>query len=442
MSLLELLRLAIHNLLRMRARVVMTAIGVVIGTAAVVILMSLGEGLQRESLRGIEQMGSLTELQVFPNFALPGGGAAPAGPQAPARRALLTDNVLAEFRKLEGVSGVVPQLRFEGGNMELRVNRMLSGGANMIGMPADQIDKLGYAVATGTLRLTPGTMVIGWRVGEQFFDPVNPPRYDPSRPYVQPRYELYGKTMSLILNKQAEDGKPVERVVRMRVAAVLKEAGNERDSMIYVSQNDLVDINQWFGGRRPNFTRDGYPQAIVRAATVRDAERLIAQIKERGFQIFSPLEFIKQIQQTFAVIQAVLGGIGAIALIVAAFGIANTMVMAIYERTREIGLMKAVGASDRDVLLVFLIEAASIGLLGGIFGVLFGWLAGEAVSSILSGVLAQGAPPGGTPPDVVIMPGWLPPFAIAFATLIGLLSGLYPAVRATRLDPIVALRQQ
>jgi putative ABC transport system permease protein len=437
MSLFELFRLVAHNLLRMRARVFMTAIGVVIGTAAVVILMSLGEGLQQESMRGLEQMGSLNEIQVFPSF---GGG--PGSPQAPANRAVLNERALGNLREIEGVQAVAPQIRFEGGQVELKLNRLRGFGGNMIGMPAEQFAKFGFDVMTGTSRLSVGSIVVGARVGEQFFDPNKPPKYEPGKPYDPPRYPLFGKTIQMKLAKVAEDGKQVERTVKVRVVGVLKESGGERDGAMYLAQNELVDINQWFSGRRINLNREGYGQVLVRVRSIEDVEPAIKRIKELGFQTFSPLEIVEQIRQTFAIVQAVLGGIGAIALIVAAFGIANTMVMAIYERTREIGLMKAVGASDRDVLLVFLLEAATIGLLGGLFGVLVGWLGGEGIGSILAGVTSQGAPPDAPRPDVVIMPLWLPIFAVIFATLIGLISGLYPAVRATRLDPIVALRQQ
>jgi putative ABC transport system permease protein len=438
MSLLELLRLAVQNLLRMRARVAMTALGVVIGTAAVVILMSLGEGLQRESLRGIEQMGSLTEVQVYPNF---GGPSAPGAPALPGGRAVLNEKTLTQMRAIEGVQGVIPFFRPDQTG-EIKVNRLQGYPGNFVGLPPDQVASMGFEVPTGTARLGSGQVIIGARVGEQFFDPLNPPKFEPNKPFVPVRHDLFGRTLAMKLIKTGEDGKSIERVVKFRVVGVIKESGGERDGTIYAALNDVMDINQFFSGRRPNLARDGYQQVIVRTKSVNEAEQVSVRIKELGFSTFSPLEIIKQVRQTFAVVQAVLGGIGAIALLVAAFGIANTMVMAIYERTREIGLMKAVGASDRDVLLVFLVEAAAIGLLGGIFGVLVGWLGGEAVGGLLSGVLTQGAPPGQAPPDVVIMPGWLPAFAIAFATLIGLLSGLYPAVRATRLDPIVALRQQ
>jgi len=147
-----------------------------------------------------------------------------------------------------------------------------------------------------------------------------------------------------------------------------------------------------------------------------------------------------------------LGGIGAVALLVAAFGIANTMVMAIYERTREIGLMKAVGATNQDVMSVFLTEAGSIGFLGGVGGVLLAMGVNAVINVAGQSLLSQGG--GGFMPvgpgmagqeaakALTATPLWLPIFAILFATLIGVASGIYPAIRAAALSPIHALKYE
>jgi len=135
---------------------------------------------------------------------------------------------------------------------------------------------------------------------------------------------------------------------------------------------------------------------------------------------------------------------GAIALLVAAIGIANTMTMAILERTREIGLMKAVGANNRDVLAIFLGEAAGIGFLGGLGGVLISWALGQVLNVLVIAYMAgQAAQSGGMPmTSAVATPLWLPLSALVFATLMGLVSGLYPALNAATLAPMMALKYE
>ena len=171
---------------------------------------------------------------------------------------------------------------------------------------------------------------------------------------------------------------------------------------------------------------------------------LTDQITSLGYQAFTPQSFVQGINNFFLILQIIFGGVGAIALLVAAIGIANTMTMAILERTREIGLMKAVGATNREVLSVFLGEAAGIGFIGGLGGLVLGWAAGQVINVLaLSYLAGQTAQQGGSVPSMaVVTPAWLPIFALGFATLIGLLSGLYPALRAATLVPLNALKYE
>jgi putative ABC transport system permease protein len=158
----------------------------------------------------------------------------------------------------------------------------------------------------------------------------------------------------------------------------------------------------------------------------------------------TPQESVEAVSGFFIVLQVVFGGVGAIALLVAAIGIANTMAMAILERTREIGLMKAVGATNRHVLSVFLGESAGIGFLGGLGGIFLGWSFGQILNVLILAYFAGQAVGGGPPPPsmAVFTPTWLLAGSLVFATFIGLVSGLYPALRAATLIPVRALKYE
>jgi putative ABC transport system permease protein len=167
--------------------------------------------------------------------------------------------------------------------------------------------------------------------------------------------------------------------------------------------------------------------------TVEDA------IRKMGFNSFSILDATRSLQQFFAVLDLFLGIFGSLALAVASIGIVNTLVMAILERRREIGIMKAIGASDRDVEKLFFAEAGAMGVLGGIVGVALGWAIGQVINLGTNVYLKRQSLP---PEHFWLVPWWLVGAAIAFAFVVSLVAGLYPAGRAARLDPVQALRYE
>jgi putative ABC transport system permease protein len=228
------------------------------------------------------------------------------------------------------------------------------------------------------------------------------------------------------------------------VVGMLTETLGESDWSVFMRLDDLKALNEWAMNRRINYNKDGYNQVVVKVDNIDNVLTVNDTINEMGFQAFTPQSFVQGINNFYLILQVIFGGVGAIALLVAAIGIANTMAMAILERTREIGLMKAVGATNRNVLSIFLGEAAGIGFLGGLGGVLIGWLAGQGLNVIAIVYLAgQTAQQGGPPPSVAVYtPIWLPLFALLFSTLIGLISGLYPALRAATMIPVLALKYE
>jgi putative ABC transport system permease protein len=445
MRLIDLLRLIADNLGRRKTRVALTAIGVVIGTAAVVVLVSLGIGLQRNATEQLGGISDLTLIQVSPQYGgeFMGGGGGPGysvsvAASGPSQTSIITPQTLKDLAALEGVQAVFPrdylnlESVFSTGQLEARTG--------VLGVPPDYLEALNLPLQGGERRLAKGTIVIGAMVPQSFYYPrPRPGQAIPELP------DLLGQTVRLTLIKWTSQGEEVRKSLQVRVVGVLAETRDEPDWSIYMPLEDVTAYNQWASGRRVDRNRDGYGMALVKAEDVSQVIDLSEAITAMGYQAFTPMSFIQGISSFFLVLQVVFGGLGAIALLVAAIGIANTMAMAILERTREIGLMKAVGATNRDVLGVFLGEAAGIGFVGGLGGTLLGWAGGQAINVVALAYLAgQAAESGGAPPPsvAVFTPIWLPIAALIFATLIGLLSGLYPALRAATLSPVDALKYE
>ena len=440
---LDLVRLIFGNLSRRKARVALTAIGVVIGTSAVVILVSLAIGLQRNANEQLYGIGDLTQIQVSPAYemmegpmvvSVSGGSGRPGEPQ-PAR--LLTNSALDELRAIPGVESVIPREYLMTGVI-VKYQKM-EAGVGVIGVETADLASLGIIATEGGTELVRGGVVIGAMIPNNFYDPSIRPGQEPPPPP-----ELYGQQIQVVVSKYDSEGNEIRKNLSLRVTGVLQETRGESDWTIYFPLSEIKSLNEWAQGRRINYNKEGYSQVIVKVQDVEQVLEISDQITQMGFQAFTPQSFVQGINNFYVILQFIFGGVGAIALLVAAIGIANTMAMSILERTREIGLMKAVGATNRDVLAIFLGEAAGIGFIGGLGGVTIGWLAGQGINVIALVYLAnQAGQQGGPPPSVAVYtPIWLPLFALIFSTIIGMISGLYPALRAATMIPVLALKYE
>ncbi len=432
MKTLDLIALVVENLSRRKGRVVLTAVGVIIGTAAIVLLVSLGSGLQANAASQLGGIADLTRISVSATVREwdPNTG-------QPIIDVPLDEAALEQIRSLPGVAAAVPQDYLQSW-AQVKVDRK-EGGGQVLGVGTDDVAALGVRAAQGSTSLAPGTVVVGHWIPYNFYDPRARPSNEPPPPT-----ELLNKTLTFTVFKYTDDGTEIRKTFRARVGGVLAEVRDEPDGAIYMSLQDVEALNVWITGVRLDRKKNGYSSVVVRADSVREVLDVADLIKAMGLQAWTPQEFIQGINGFYVVLQLIFGGVGAIALLVAAIGIANTMAMAILERTREIGLMKAVGATNRHVLSVFLGESAGIGFLGGLGGVLLGWMLGQVVNVLALAYLAgQAAQNGGPPPTVAVAtPTWLPLFTLGFATLVGLLSGLYPALRAATLSPVTALKYE
>ena len=446
MKFLDLLRLIFGNLNRRKARVALTAIGVVIGTSAVVILVSLAIGLQRNANEQLYGIGDLSQIQVSPTFGgegvsfsgpVMGRGGGDGGGDGLTEPRLLTNDALNELRAIPGVEVVIPQ-DFYYSSMIMKFKR-LEGGSGMRGVGAPNLDVLGLNAIQGSSELKRGTVIVGAMVSSGFYDPRLRPGQEPPPPP-----DLYDQQLLVTLIKWDTTGNEIRKNLSLRVAGVLEQTGGDADWTIFMPLEEVKAMNEWANGVKINYNKTGYNQVIVIVSDPKEALDIADQITEMGFQAFSYQMFVEGINSFYQILQVIFGGVGAIALLVAAIGIANTMTMSILERTREIGLMKAVGATNRDVLAIFLGEAAGIGFLGGLGGITAGWLAGQAINVVAIVYLAnQASQQGGMPPSVAVYtPVWLPVFALAFSTVIGMISGLYPALRAANMIPVLALKYE
>jgi len=181
----------------------------------------------------------------------------------------------------------------------------------------------------------------------------------------------------------------------------------------------------------------GYSMVNIKLSSTKYIEPVKKKMEDRGFRTFALIDHLEEIKTHFIFMNMFLFAVGMIAITVAALGIINTMVMSILERYKEIGIMKAVGASDRDVKKIFLFESGAIGFLGGVLGLTLGWLVSTLINQTINYFMAKQGEPH---IDFFSFRWWLCIGAIVFSILISLAAGIYPTMRAARVDPVVALR--
>jgi putative ABC transport system permease protein len=243
-------------------------------------------------------------------------------------------------------------------------------------------------------------------------------------------YSVVSRELKLKIAGVADlDPESMRGPTRARVFLPLKLA----ESLHVMQPTDLREISRAPGDQPV------YSSISVRVKNPSQIRSIEDAVKKMGFNTFSILDATRSLQQFFAVLDLFLGIFGSLALAVASIGIVNTLVMAILERRREIGIMKAIGASDGDVKKLFFAEAGAMGILGGIVGVALGWTIGQVINLGTNVYLKHQSLP---PEHFWSVPWWLVGAAIVFAFVVSLLSGLYPAGRAARLDPVQALRYE
>ena len=432
MRFVDLISLIVDNLKRRKGRVVLTAIGVIIGTAAVVTLISLGAGLKESATSQLWGINDLSNVEVYPGYPEMMGN----GPMQITEDDIkkITPDVVAQFEALPGVTRVIIKQGVNTG-VEITLDKLMAGG-NITGVNLDDLADMGVKASQGITDISgTGTIVVGSWIKNNFYDPNQRPGDEPME-----LPDLMGKTLKVDFVKWNSDGTETRKSMRLQVVGVLAETRGEADYNMYMNWDEVLKLNDWVAGRRVDYSKQGYNNVTVKATSPEVVIDLAQQITDMGYQAYTPQSQVQSINSFFTIMQVVFGGVGAIALLVAAIGIANTMAMAILERTREIGIMKAIGATNNNILSIFLGEAAGIGFLGGVGGFLLGW-AICGVINLLAGSYLTSQSGGGTTLATSI-PVWLPLFSIVYATIVGLISGLYPALSAATLVPVNALKYE
>ena len=229
---------------------------------------------------------------------------------------------------------------------------------------------------------------------------------------------------------------------KAKIAGKLETTGNEKDWNIYAN---IAQVEKWKKELKrsgsKSYNEDGYTSIWVSVDNVKNVEQVQKTIKDWEYGVSSLVDALKPMQETSNTLQLILGGIGAISLLVSAIGIANTMIMSIYERTKEIGVMKVLGCLISDIRKLFLFEAAMIGFFGGIAGILLSYLAsfllnkyGGQIGDALGGF-------GGGSGKISVIPIWLVLLSLGFSVFVGIVSGYYPARRATKIKALEAMRE-
>ena len=395
MQILQYFRLALTALRTNLVRSILTTLGIIIGTTSVILLISLGTGLEKYITKQIEDIGS-NLLYVFP-----GGNAAQEGPGGFTINRLREEHVsfLRErLTRVDAVSGIlrnVNTVKFQGKE---------SKRTEVFGIDQDFSNTLNYPVAQGRMLTTAeienesDLVVIG-----------------PSTAKNLSRNSLIGKQISVgnkrytvigvFEAKGSVLGQDQDNVAAIPIGAMKRQFGSEQINAIYIKASTPADVE---------------------FAKKRTEQLLSRRISREDFSVLTQEQTLNTIQGILGVLSVALAGIAGISLIVGGIGIMNIMLVSVTERTREIGLRKAIGGPPSAILIQFLIEAIVLSVMGGLIGIALGYLGAYGLSFFLS----------------TYVPLWAVGISFGFSVLVGVIFGVAPAIRASRLDPIAALRYE
>ena len=466
MSFRDIIRQALNNLRRTKIRTFLTTLGVVIGIAALASLVSFGTGLEKKVTEVFNANDLFTSLTLTASPIRFGNPDEAIRDTTKTKRTPLNDSIIEVIRKLPEVEIIYPEItiagRFKLGND--------SATAAITGMPASMAqykpyDKLvggkffsndsAQVVVVSTALLRRMNLVIKDSTNTDVVIDTSNARYRKRRfvpldSIIGRKIEIYVATAAF--NPAAMFGIPspssgvVQKKYEFVIGGVFKQEGfstrgvptdvimpiKKIQRIPSVGFTNVFELLSRAGGEKSK-----YSTVYVRVKDMKFADPIKKRFEKMNLNVLSFSDQLKEIRQGFYIVQSVLAVVGIISLFVAGLGIINTMLMSILERTREIGIMKAIGGSELQIRSIFFVEAGTIGFMGALGGLGLGWLI-TRVADIFVNAKITGS--GNDPVNLFYFPAWLIVGAILFSIVISLLAGLYPAVRASRIDPVEALR--
>jgi putative ABC transport system permease protein len=489
MSFRDILRLSLRNLREAKLRATLTTMGVIVGVSVIVTMVSFGLGLQRNTIARFKELDLFNEITVFgrslssiveAGFNKRAGGANDnqqgqrkgfAQPDKAPQR-ILDDAAVEEISKIPGVTYVEPRISFPtymraNGRVQTQVvagasvpnessrfQKLVAG--NMIDSPdaseavvnEQWARDFGYEKPADAIGQTVEFLAPPKKDSKEKTDEESEPQPNffgiplEDDPSDAPADALVGRSFRIVgvLSKDAKGSASGGGGIRMFDANVYipLPAARAWTALYRNPMNEVALELARESGVLGKDDAEGYESATVRVQDVVAMTDVRKRLSELGFGSFSIVDQLEQLRTVFLIINSALGLLGGISLLVASFGIANTMIMSILERTREIGIMKAIGAEDREIKFIFFVEAGVIGLTGGVVGALLAWGIDAVANRLAYRFILQ--PQGASYVDFFALPAYLWLGAILFAILVSILAALYPAARAARIDPVKALR--
>ena len=474
MKFLDYIKIAYKNLTRQKARTILTIIAIVIGSMSVIIMLSLVISAKRVLVAQLESIGAFTLVTVTGSSDMQGGGGLiTAGNGDPSEGKKLDDAILDEFKSKDHVVAATPVVSVWAKSMKLE-GQDKKTWANVMGYEVDAgVFDIPILAGQGLKKGNMDKIVVGTDTLRTFG-------------YADKPNDVIGKNMILLLDGgSSPDWGPLPQKPPQNAdkdwwdtqsknpkeikAEIVGVSGGMEASQNYISmdwarklqtqvrweydneaqkkaQEENKGKDQKFNNmsfqvlvKEDMIKEKGYGSIILKIDNTKNVVAVGEEIKKQGYGVSTAEDMLEEVSKIFTVLGLLAGVIGGISLFVAAIGIINTMIMATYERTREIGVMRACGARRKTVRRLFTFEAALLGFMGGCVGLLVSYGLAK-IGNVIAGkiAVAQSLPVSG----FIIFPIWLILGVVAFTTLIGLLAGLYPAHRAARLDPVEALRYE